>query len=274
VIDNKGRASNALLKATLSPLQPNDLITQAKLDRSLLLLSDIPGISVEASVQAGQVFGSSDLVLSVSPLPMVTGSVFTDNSGSRYTGENRLGASATITNPLQHGDVLSATVLSSGKGMRYGQLSYETLLNGSGTRMGGSGSTLRYVLGDSLAAIGGHGAASVASLWLKQPVVRSQAQNVYAQLQVDGLWLDDRVDTANTQKDRKLLNTTFSLNGDLRERGPSELFERSRAADRQRYSANTGQLRQVQRLGQPPASFDEQGHAVPRAFRTDGPRQS
>lgn len=236
VIDNKGRASDALLRATLSPLQPNDLITQDKLDRSLLLLSDIPGISVEASVQAGQVVGSSDLVLSISPLPMVTGSVFVDNSGSRYTGENRLGASVNITNPLQHGDALSATVLSSGKGMRYGQLSYETLLNGSGSRMGGSGSTLRYVLGDSLAAIGGHGTASVASLWLKQPVVRSQAQNVYAQLQVDGLWLDDRVDTANTQKNRKLLSTTFSLNGDLRELVPQGLTSWKAAAGAGRVS--------------------------------------
>ena len=120
-----------------------------------------------------------------------------------------------ITNPLHQGDVLSATVLSSaGQGMTYGQVSYETLLNGLGTRAGGSGSTVRYVLGDSLSAIGWHGTADVASLWVKQPIVRSQTQNVYVQIQLDSLWLDDLIDTANTQNDRKLLNTSFSLNGD------------------------------------------------------------
>lgn len=215
VIDNKGRVSNALLSATLSSLQPNDLIAQNELDRALLLLSDIPGMTVEANAQPGQTVGSSDLVLSIAPLAMVTASAFIDNSGSRYTGQNRVGASVNITNPLHQGDVLSATVLSSaGQGMTYGQVSYETLLNGLGTRAGGSGSTVRYVLGDSLSAIGGHGTADVASLWVKQPVVRSQTQNVYVQIQLDSLWLDDLIDTANTQNDRKLLNTSFSLNGD------------------------------------------------------------
>ncbi len=223
VIDNRGRVSDALLSETLSPLQPNEQIAQDKLDRSLLLLSDIPGMSIDAHVKAGQALGTSDLVLSVAPLPMVTGSAYVDNSGSRYTGKTRFGASVNITNPLHHGDVLGATVLSAGKGLSYGQLSYETLLNGIGSRLGGAVSTLRYELGDSLSAIGGHGTASVASLWVKHPVVRSQSENVYSQLQVDGLWLDDRVDTANTQKDRKLLNTTFSLYGDLRNFVPQGL---------------------------------------------------
>jgi len=154
---------------------------------------------------------------------MVTGNGTLDNNGSRYTGRERATASVNLANPLHHGDVLSATVLSSGRNMSYGQMSYETLLNGVGTRLGGSGSALRYVLGDSLSAIGGHGTANVASLWLKQPLVRSQGQNVYAQMQLDGLWLDDLVDTANTQKNRKLLNTAFSLNGDVRDLVPQGL---------------------------------------------------
>ena len=217
VINNKGSVSDALLSATLSPLHPNDLIAQDKLDHALLLFTDIPGMTVEANAEPGQTVGTSDLVLNVAPLPTVTGSTFIDNGGSRYTGQDRVGASVNITNPLNHGDVLSATVLgSAGQAMRYGQVSYETLLNGDGTRVGGSGSALRYALGDSLSAIGGHGTADVASLWVKQPMVRSQSHNIYAQLQVDGLWLDDLVATASTQKDRKLLNTSFSLYGDIR----------------------------------------------------------
>ncbi len=223
VIDNKGGVSDALLGATLSPLRANDLIAQDKLDRSLLLLSDIPGMSVESSMQAGHTAATTDLLVNAAPLPMVTGSGAFDNSGSRYTGQDRVSANVNITNPLHHGDVLSATVLSAGRDMTFGQMSYETLLNGLGTRLGGSGSALRYVLGDSLSAIGGHGLASVASLWVKQPFVRSQSRNVYAQFQLDGLWLNDIVDTANTQKNRKLINTSFSLNGDVRDLVPQGL---------------------------------------------------
>jgi hemolysin activation/secretion protein len=223
LINNKGGVSDALLSATLSPLGPNELIAQDKLDRALLLLSDIPGMSVESNMQPGQTFGTTDLIVNTASLPMVTGNAALDNSGNRYTGQERVSANVKITNPLDHGDVLSATVLSSGRGMAYGQLSYETLLNGLGTRVGGSGSNLRYVLGDSLSAIDGHGSANAASLWVKQPLVRSQRQNVYAQLQVDGLWLNDIVDTAKTQKDRKLLSTSISLNGDLRDLVPQGL---------------------------------------------------
>jgi len=223
LINNKGGVTDALLGATLSPLRANDLIAQDKLDRALLLLSDIPGMSVESNMQPGQTAGTTDLLVNAAPQPMVTGSGALDNSGSRYTGQYRTSANVNLTNPLHHGDVLSATVLSSGRGMTYGQLSYETLLNGLGTRVGGSGSNLRYVLGDSLSAIDGHGSANVASLWVKQPLVRSQRQNVYAQLQVDGLWLNDIVGTAKTQKDRTLHSTSISLNGDVRDLLPQGL---------------------------------------------------
>ena len=223
VIDNKSPVRDALLSATLAPLRANDLIAQDKLDRSLLLLSDIPGINVETSMQAGQTVGTSDLVMNVVPLPMLTGSGAFDNHGSRFTGRDRASASGYLTNPLHQGDVLSATVLSSGRNMRFGQVSYETLLNGLGTRVGGSASALRYVLGDTLTAIGGHGSANVASLWIKQPLVRSQRHNVYAQLQLDGFWLNDLVDTADTQKNRTLRSTALSLNGDVRDLVPQGL---------------------------------------------------
>ncbi len=223
VIDNQGGVSDALLGATLSPLRANDMIGQDKLDRSLLLLSDIPGITAQASMQPGQTSGTSDLLVNAAPLPTVTGSASFDNSGSRFTGQERASANLNLSNPLHHGDVLSATLLSAGRDMTFGLMSYETLLNGVGTRVGGSGSALRYVLGDSLSAIGGHGSASVASLWVKQPLVRSQRHNVYAQLQMDSLWLNDIVDTADTQKDRKLLTTALSLNGDMRDLVPQGL---------------------------------------------------
>ncbi|MHA4915575.1 hypothetical protein ACX0E7_14455, partial [Enterococcus faecium] len=85
-----------------------------------------------------------------------------------------------------HGDLLSATVLSTGSGMNYGRLSYDILVNGQGTHVGAAYSLLRYKLGSELSALDANGTASVASLWGRHPLMRSRQANVYAQVQVDG----------------------------------------------------------------------------------------
>jgi hemolysin activation/secretion protein len=122
-----------------------------------------------------------------------------------------------LNDPLHHGDVLEANVLNSGKGMDYGRLLYDFLLNGVGTHLGGSYSALHYILGDSLASLEGHGTAQVESLWAKEPLVRSVDFNLYGQLQFDRKQLRDDIDVSAIRTDRHLDNWTASLSGDRRD---------------------------------------------------------
>lgn len=214
-LDNTSKVKNALLQATLSQLQKGKAINQERLDHVMLLLSDVPGVLVDATLKPGSAMGSSDFVVSTTPGPAAFGSVTVDNYGSRYTGRERLSGALSVLNLLHHGDTLSVNALSSGHGMRYGRLGYESLLNGLGTRLGTAYSSLNYVLGEPVTT-DIHGSAQVGSLWARHPLVRSRDANVYGQIQYDGLKLRDFYASA-IQNDRSLANWTLSLSGDSRD---------------------------------------------------------
>lgn len=216
-IVNRSEVGDDLLKATLAALQSGQVISQEKQDRPLLLLSDVPGVSVSATLKPGAAVGTSDMEVDVEHVAAVAGNVLLDNYGNRYTGKVRLGGSVHLINSARHGDVVSLTVLSSGSGLSYGKASYDILLNGQGTHAGAAYSALSYSLGDTLAALQGHGTARIDSLWLKHPLVRSSDINLYGLLEYSQKQLQDRIDVGNIQTDRSLRGWTVSLNGDLRD---------------------------------------------------------
>lgn len=216
-LDNRSRVNDPLLEATLSPLQSGHAIGQTELDHALLLLSDVPGVVVAATLKPGETVGTSDLLVNTTPGPSVTGNGVLDNYGNRYTGRARIGGTVNFIDPLHHGDVLSLNGLSSGRGMNYARITYESLLNGQGTRMGGSYSALHYILGEPIASLNAHGTAQVESLWAKHPLVRSRDANLYGQIQYDGLQLRDHIDASAIKNDRNLSNWTVILAGDGRD---------------------------------------------------------
>jgi hemolysin activation/secretion protein len=216
-LDNRSRVVDPLLQATLAPLQSGQAISDAPLNHALLLLSDIPGVAVVPTLKPGETVGTSDLQVQTDPTAALTGNAALDNDGNRYTGRARLGGTVSAIDPMQHGDTLSLSGLTSGD-MDYGSLSYDSLLNGEGTRLGGAYSALHYILGDTLASLDGHGSAEVESLWVKQPFVRTPTINLYGQLQYDHKQLDDAIGASDLHTDRHLDNGTASLAGDVRDR--------------------------------------------------------
>lgn len=216
-LDNRSPVRDSLLEATLSPLQGDQPIEQSALDRSLLLLSDIPGIVNSATLRPGELTGTSDLLVEAAAGSAFSGNLLLDGYGNRYTGRARAGGTVNFFNPLHQGDVLAASVMFSGSGMRYGRLSYEALLNGPGTRAGVSWSSMNYVLGDTLAPLNAHGSAQVSSLWARHPLVRSRNANLSAQLQYEHKQLRDHLDLLGFRTDRHLGNWTASLSGDMRD---------------------------------------------------------
>lgn len=214
-LENSSRVSDALLEAILSPVKSGQAIAQTALDHSLLLLSDIPGVAVAATLKPGGDLGTSDLLVNIAPGRAIEGNVVLDNYGNRYTGEAHIGATVNFNNPLHRGDVLSVSALSSGSGLNYGSVAYNSLLNGQGTLMGASYSALRYSLGGSLDPLNAHGTAQVTSVWTMHPFVRSRDVNVYGLVQYERLELRDRIDSGAMRTDRHLGNATVSLSGDV-----------------------------------------------------------
>lgn len=216
-LNNHSEVSDALLNASLAPLSGGAPIADAELNRALLLLSDVPGVSVNATLKPGTTVGAADMDVEARYNRIPLANVSLDNYGNRYVGRTRLSGNLNIVNPFHHGDILSANLVSTGEGMNYARLGYDTLLNGQGSRLGGAYSALRYKLGSTASALQANGTATVASLWAKHPLIRTKQYNVYAQLQYDAKNLRDHIDVGSLRTDRHLNNWVLSVNGDFRD---------------------------------------------------------
>lgn len=217
ILDNSSAIRESLLQSTLSRLQPGQVVSQEALDSVLLLLTDMPGISTVATLKPGQSPGLSDLMVSAMPGPPVSGQIGLENYGGASTGRRRLNAALNIPNPLRFGDLLSLNLLSPGGNMLYGRAGYEMLVDGAGTRLGGSLSSVRYSLGGSMAALDAEGTAQVLGLNLRRPLVRSRMLNAQVSAQLEHKRLVDRVDTANLRTDREVDLLQLGLSADRRD---------------------------------------------------------
>jgi hemolysin activation/secretion protein len=216
-VQNGSRVGDSLLNATAAPLQAGQAIADRELDRTLLLLSDIPGVGVNAVLKPGAEVGTSDLDVVTSTTASAAANVALDNYGNRYIGRARLSGSASVFNPLHHGDILDLSAITTGDDMNYARLGYDVLVDGAGTRAGAAYSYVRYKLGGEFSQLGAHGTAGVASAWIKHPFIRAKEANLYAQLEYDNKQLRDRIDVTDTRTDRHLDDWIATLNGDLRD---------------------------------------------------------
>jgi len=216
-LHNESHVRDSLLAATLAPLQSGEVIEDTQMNHVLLLLSDVPKIAANAVIKPGDTVGTSDLDVTTLPGPRFTAIASVDDYGNRYTGRIRGGATLSLIDPFAQGDYLSLAGLSSGDDLNYGRLSYEATVSGSGTRVGAAFSALDYKLGDGLKALDGRGTAEVASLWGKQPLLRSENVNLYVQIEYDRLKLDDALEASGTYTDRHIDNFMASLTGDARD---------------------------------------------------------
>ena len=216
-LQNQSAVSNRPLNATLSPLQSGQPVTEYALERSLLLLSDIPGALINSVLLPGDTPGSSDLQVDVTPAQRYTGTLGLDDYGNRYTDRARLSGTFDVNGLLHQGDLLDLSALTSGSDMNYGRIGYRYLLNGQGTTMGAAVSGLDYTLGNGLSDLHAHGTAQVESLNLLQPFIRNTAYNLYGQIEFDHRRLRDDIDVAFIETDRHTNSWTATLAGDQRD---------------------------------------------------------
>ncbi len=212
---NQSNVSDALANRLLDGLNTGDAVTVDPLENSLLLLSDLPGVQVKSTLVPGASVGASDLIVDLTPGQRVSGSVDADNAGNRYTGAARIGATVNLNDPTGHGDVATLRVLTSGSGLNYARIAYQTRV-GKATA-GVAYSELRYKLQKEFAPLGANGSAKIASVYGSYPLVRSRNTNLYAQLNFDAKRFHDRVDSTSSVGDKTARVLIGSLVGDHRD---------------------------------------------------------
>ncbi len=196
-IDNRSQLADRAVNARLGKMQAGQTLLGDTLEREMLLLSDLPGVEVRATLKPGASVGTTDLDVQLADKSPYAGSLELDNFGNRHSGEWRLGGNFTAGNLTGHGDTLALRAIVA-QGLGYGRLAWQLPVGSAGTQAGVAASAMRYTLGSDFAVLAAHGSATIGSLYLLHPFVRSRTSNIDGQLLYDHKRLQDDIDSTAT----------------------------------------------------------------------------
>lgn len=197
-VDGQNDAMNeevASFARRLVDLRPLDL---AGLERVLLIINDLPGVSVTAVLRPGVDLGSSELLLTAKPLGNIYLGIF-NNNGSQTTGPYSLGYSATLQQPFNSLGQLNIGLTASGKnsndleGIRSAVARYSQALGSSGLTLSLGGLLGESKPGGALEQLDIKSNSTSLSPRLRYPLLRSRASSVYLDA---GLAINNNVTTA------------------------------------------------------------------------------
>lgn len=193
-------------------LRKGDPLSARDIDRALLLLDDLPGVSVVGNLVEGRERSETDLALTAADESFVVGNVAYDNAGATSTGKERLSANLVLNSPLRMGDAFTTNLLKT-QGSEYQRMAYTVPLGSDGLRAGFHGSLMHYDLLASFSTAGYKGTADTIGLDLSYPLVRSQLQNINLGLSYDSKRFDNRSSAASMSNYRlSVYNLTLSAN--------------------------------------------------------------
>ncbi len=156
-----------------------------KIDRAILLVDDLPGVSIIGTLEPGQSEGETALLIQAKDESRFLGDLGFDNTGSRSTGSNRLTVNMAINSPGQRGEILSANAIHT-QGSKYGRLYLNVPDGFDGLRLGLSVSTLTYkVIEGPGAAVAVKGRSSSKGIDSNYPIIRGRLHNVYWSTAID-----------------------------------------------------------------------------------------
>jgi hemolysin activation/secretion protein len=177
----KGSVALGTVNAAAPPGKP---LNQEALERGLLLLNDIPGISATANLEPGSTSGTTRIALELKEAPSFSGNAVADNFGSRYTGTDRINASLNLNDPLGYGEqfTLQATqaLQSAGTNFTYARLGYSQPVGSAGARAGLAYSGMAFAVGQELASLQSKGTAQNWTANVRYALIRARERSLFA----------------------------------------------------------------------------------------------
>jgi hemolysin activation/secretion protein len=204
------RISNRVLEGFASNgATPGEALNLGRLERTALLINDLPGVQARTMIAPGSVSGSSAVTLDVSEGSLVSGAVWGDNQGNRYTGIWRGNAMVTLNDPLHYGDQLSVMYVGAA-GLNQGRVGYSFPIGSSGLRGNLSWTGMNYKLLQELELLGYKGDSSSIDGSLSYPLIKGRNTTLTAEAGYSGKHLTDRQGTTSLH-DKSVKVGTASL---------------------------------------------------------------
>lgn len=194
-------------------LPPGATVRMDQLERALLLINDLPGITARARLEPGTQADSTRVVLDALEGPLFGASAWVDNYGSADTGVNQVNLAAQLNDPTRRGDQASLSVTHT-EGLDLARLGYTVPLGSDGLKLSGNLSSMSYevIRGTGLIA-GLKGSSTTSGVNLSYPYLRSRAANLNTNLGYTNKALKDE-SNAGTLRDKRLDNWSLGLSGD------------------------------------------------------------
>ncbi len=182
-VDKDSRMSGEIAKRfILSQNKVGDFLRTDKVERSVYILKEVPGIAVATEIEPGQKDGEANLKLKLENGQLIAGRFETNNYGSRTTGQLQYTSFVQINNPLGFGEQITLNGLAS-EGSQYGQVGFSVPVGYSGWRAGATASYMDYRTIGIFAGSAGRSQTLGASL--TYPLLRSQSTNANLAFNLD-----------------------------------------------------------------------------------------
>jgi len=215
------RDPHRISASTLNGIAGADLkkdlaLREQQLERALMLMNDLPGITARATLERGKTYGTTNVLIDANEGPLLTGAISADNFGNRYTGAWRGTGSISVNDPLGIGDQLSL-LLTGSEGLFQGRAAYSIPIGRSGLKGFVSYTGLYYELGKEYESLNAYGHANNIGAGLTYPIIRSRNFSLWSNLNYEYRMLDDFASGA-ISRDRDIHSGTFDLSANSYDR--------------------------------------------------------
>jgi hemolysin activation/secretion protein len=236
-LDNHSRTHTGVLERYLAPAELGPVLEEHRLERALLLVQDTAqSKEPAAALHPGSEPGTSDLNVQIGAVNAAIARIEADNYGIRSTGQDRIGGTLQLNNPVGVGDAFDAHILTtSAHDQDYGRLAYGLPLGGDGLRVQVAYADSYYRLGEQFASLDAVGHAHITTLAITYPALRTLRANLTVEAGVDGKRLEDDVESVDTTNPRRNWVIRGGLHGDR--------WNASGGATTVAWSAESGDLR-------------------------------
>lgn len=179
-----------LIRAYASRIQTSGPLNTKDLERSLLLINDLPGVSARSILNPSKTRpGAADLAIIVERKPYDAELGF-DNFGTRFLGTTQASAAGSLNSPFGNNDRITAQLVAAGdhdwfKEMRYGALGYDIPIWTHGTLLQLFGSHTQTEPGYTLEQFDVEGWSTNASAQVMHPFIRSRSMNLSGRAKLD-----------------------------------------------------------------------------------------
>lgn len=213
VLQSSAVLSDANALAYTGPVTHDRPLHSKTLERQLLLLNDLPGVSARGVLEPGESVGAADIGLQLDgPQEIVNAALTLDNYGSKSTGEARLGGEASLRGLAGRADELAGKVMLTDKQeMANGSLSYRLPLGVSGLAGSAGIERLGYKLGDKFQSLEGHGEATDKWLRVEYPLLLARSSRLDISGEYRNRQLRDLLDAVNDKNHRHIEHFETSL---------------------------------------------------------------